>query len=197
MNDEVVVNRLIIPHVETEILVSQAGNIYLRECPCRLQMQVCPKEKWEVCILFEHASEEDRQKARLISSDEALEIVKATTARGDIHQVFYFEEGERPFELCNCCSCCCYPLREARDKDDGFEGQLRTGYIAVTDMELCAGCGDCVDACFFRARELKDFILEVDDALCYGCGVCIPECPEEAIVLMFQPDRGVRIPGFN
>ena len=114
MDEPEVVNRLIIPPEEAERLVAQAGEVYLRECPCRLEVQECPREKWEVCMLFEHASEKDRQQAKAISADEALQIVRMTTERGDIHQVF-FDKGTRPFELCNCCICCCFPLREAKD----------------------------------------------------------------------------------
>jgi ferredoxin len=147
-------------------------------------------------MLFEHASKEDRQRAELISTDRAVQIVRMTSERGDIHQVFYFEDGERPFELCNCCTCCCFPLREAKEKDDGYKGQLRSGYVAVTDMEMCVGCGQCIDSCFFGARQLESGALHLVDALCFGCGRCIPDCPEGAIRLEYYPERGIPIPGF-
>ena len=194
MSEEVIVHRLIIPPEEAEKLVLGAGDVYLRDCPCRTQMKKCPPEKWEVCMLFEHASEEDRQKSKWISTEEALRIVKMTSARGDIHQVFYFDEGQRPFELCNCCTCCCYPLREAKEENNNFKGQLRSGYIALTDPDLCMACGECVDSCFFEARQLDSDVLRTIDALCYGCGRCIIECPEGAIQLAFDPARGVPIP---
>jgi hypothetical protein len=56
-------------------------------------MQVCPREKWEVCLLFKHAPEQDRQQARVIATDEAVRILRMTTARGDTHQFFYFQQG--------------------------------------------------------------------------------------------------------
>jgi ferredoxin len=195
LSEAVVVHRLIIPPEEAEKLVSRASKVYLRDCPCRSQMQVCPSEKWEVCLLFEHASEKDRQLARLISTDEALQIVRMTTERGDIHQVFYFQDGGRPYELCNCCTCCCSPFREAKKRSDHYEGQLHSAYIAVTDAELCTGCGKCGESCFFEARQLENGVLLVTDELCFGCGRCIPNCPEEAIRLEYQTERGVPIPG--
>jgi ferredoxin len=162
-------------------------------------MQLCPREEWTVCLLFEHASEKDRRRAKPISTDEAVRIVRATTERGDIHQVFYFQDGERPFELCNCCTCCCFPLREAKEKDNEFKEQLRTGYVATTDAERCTGCGLCLDSCFFEARYLDDErgALHLVDALCFGCARCIPACPEDAIRLEYHPGRGIPVPGFQ
>lgn len=184
-----VVHRLIIPPQEAEKLVAQAGTVYLRNCPCRSQMQICPSEKWDVCILFEHASEQARQLAKPISTDEALRIVRMTTQRGDIHQVFYFQNGGRPFELCNCCTCCCHPLREAKERGDHFEGQLQSGYIATTDAESCIGCGTCVESCFFEARQLEGGVLFLTDELCFGCGCCI--------LIEYQTGRGIPIPGLQ
>ncbi len=186
--------RLIIPPQEAERLVAGAGKVYLRDCPCRSEMQVCPRETWAVCMLFEHASPQDPQKAKRISPHEAVQIVRTTTERGDIHQVFYFEDGARPYELCNCCTCCCFPLRQARDKGSYAE-QARCGYVPVTDPEKCIGCGLCVDSCFFEARLLEDGAIRLVDEYCFGYGRCVPACPERAIRLELQPARGTRIPG--
>jgi len=197
LSETVIVNGLIIPSVEAEKLVSQAGNVYLRNCPCRSHMRVCPREKWEVCMLFEYASEKDRRRAKPISIEQAVQIVRMTTERGGIHQVFYFQDGDRPFELCNCCTCCCYPLREAKEKGDNYKGQLHSGYVAITDEELCIGCGQCIESCFFEARQLEEDVLHFVDTLCFGCGCCIPNCPENAIRLEYHPERGIPIPSLQ
>jgi len=196
MNTDIV-NRLIIPPEEAEKLVSQAGNVYLRNCPCRSKVKECPQEKWEVCLLFEHASEDDRRQARQISTANAIQIVQQSIDRGDIHQLFYFQTSERIIELCNCCSCCCSPLREAREKDNDYEGQLQSGYFALMDAELCTDCGQCIDSCFFEARQLEDDKLVFVEALCFGCGACMSLCPEGAIQIAYDPERGFPIPGFQ
>ena len=193
MNEPQVIHRLIIPAAEAEKLVAQAGQVYLRECPCRLDMQICPREKWEVCLLFEHASKEDRQKARAITTDEAVRIVKMTAARGDIHQVFYFEDGARPYELCNCCDCCCFPLREMQERNNYAE-ELRSDYIAVTNKDLCIGCEMCLDSCHFEARRVEGGELIMIDERCFGCGRCITYCSQNAIRLEARTGRGVPIP---
>jgi ferredoxin len=199
MSEPEVVKRLIIPPQEAEKLVAQAGKIYLRDCPCRARAQVCPREKWEVCLLFEHASAEERQEAKEITLEEALRIVRMTTGRGDMHQVFYFApkrgdlDGARPYELCNCCTCCCFPLRKVKAQGN-YAQELRCDYLAITDAALCVGCGECLDSCMFEARQLGADGLFLIDERCFGCGRCLASCPEGAIQIGFQAGRGVPIP---
>jgi len=53
--------------------------------------------------------------------------------------------------------------------------------IAEVDETLCRGCGLCVEACPYGARELnKERIAEVVEVLCQGCGVCAAVCPSGA-----------------
>jgi len=115
-----------------------------------MEKRVCPPEKWEVCLMFEDADKDKRSQAKMISAEEAEAIIQLTTKRGDIHQLFYYKDGQRPYEMCNCCTCCCVPLREAKEKGD-YESQLHNAYIAVTDGDLCLACGECLEACFFEA----------------------------------------------
>ena len=187
------VRRLIIPTHEAERLVTSAPAVYLRACPCRLEMQVCPRGMLEVCLVFENASEEERQNAWRITPDEAVQVVRTAAGRGDIHQIFYVE-GARPHEMCNCCACCCFPLREAKAAGNYTE-QLHSDYVAVTDGILCTACGTCLESCFFEARQLEEDALQLIDERCFGCGRCLPDCPAEAIRLEAQPGRGVPIPG--
>ena len=54
--------------------------------------------------------------------------------------------------------------------------------IAYVDEDLCAGCGLCVSACAYGAREINPYtkIAEVTEILCQGCGACITACPNGA-----------------
>jgi NAD-dependent dihydropyrimidine dehydrogenase PreA subunit len=62
--------------------------------------------------------------------------------------------------------------------------------IQVT-QELCAGCGDCLDACTVGAIQLMDLQAVIDQALCTQCQVCMDACPNGAITALTMP---IRIP---
>ena len=65
-----------------------------------------------------------------------------------------------------------------------------SGYVAVVDTDLCAGCGECAEVCQFGAIVVDDGFAEIDVAACMGCGVCVAHCSQEAIELVRDPAKG-------
>jgi heterodisulfide reductase subunit A2 len=59
---------------------------------------------------------------------------------------------------------------------------------ARVDPDVCSGCGICVEACPYGAREINPttLISDVNRALCEGCGACIAVCPNKACELINQ-----------
>ncbi|MFQ6035715.1 MAG: 4Fe-4S binding protein [Sedimentisphaerales bacterium] len=57
--------------------------------------------------------------------------------------------------------------------------------VASVDEEICSGCGLCVDACSYEAREIDERkkISTVKEVLCQGCGACAAICPNGATEL--------------
>ena len=66
--------------------------------------------------------------------------------------------------------------------------------MAVTDPDLCVGCGECLESCFFEARQLENGVVSLIDERCFGCGCCVQNCQEEAISLHLVAERGMVIP---
>ena len=185
-------DRMIIPPAKAREITRQADKVYVRKCPCRAHAQLCPPDTWQVCLLFENASQDDLQDARPISTNEALSILKATAGRRVIHNLFYTHTDRNVTEICSCCTCC-RPLYRMKEEGN-YSDQLRSEYVAVTNIALCVGCGLCEESCFFEARWVKDGTLHLVDERCFGCGKCIESCPEQAIGLELRVGRGVSIP---
>jgi len=53
--------------------------------------------------------------------------------------------------------------------------------VAKVNLNLCTGCGMCVQVCPYEALSLKDGKVEVNDVLCEGCGTCSATCLRAAI----------------
>jgi heterodisulfide reductase subunit A len=67
--------------------------------------------------------------------------------------------------------------------------------IAEVNLQRCAGCGQCVAACPYKAIELcRDdpwgrLHAKVNGFLCKGCGTCGATCPNKAMSLLHFNDR--------
>jgi predicted Fe-Mo cluster-binding NifX family protein/ferredoxin len=56
-----------------------------------------------------------------------------------------------------------------------------TKVIAKIDIDLCSGCGTCVEACPREAIQVVEGVAQVKEEDCIGCGACAAECPLDAI----------------
>jgi heterodisulfide reductase subunit A len=53
--------------------------------------------------------------------------------------------------------------------------------VAKVNVNLCTGCGMCVQVCPYEALSLKNGKAEVNEVLCEGCGTCSATCLRAAI----------------
>jgi ferredoxin len=59
-----------------------------------------------------------------------------------------------------------------------------SGQKANVDVNLCTGCGICVDVCPHQALEMVDGMAKlVRPEDCDGIGECVDACPVQAITL--------------
>ena len=54
---------------------------------------------------------------------------------------------------------------------------------ALVDEDLCDGCGDCRESCFFEAITVEDDLARIEAERCDGCGLCVSICPLRAITM--------------
>lgn len=120
-------------------------------------------------------------KARLVSIEESLEIIKIANNSGLVHLSLYMPDHQI-YALCNCCSCCCHDLQIVKNYNRK-DLMIWSDYIAFTDNTHCVNCGECIDACIFDARFFEGSKLSFNASKCFGCGVCVMNCPVEAIYM--------------
>lgn len=175
-----------------EILLHSNAAVALMQCPCRLSLPVhC--EPSDVCILvgdtvvnFVLAHHKD--KARRVSPDEALEVIRSCHEQGMVtHAFFKAAVLNRFYAICNCCTCCCAAMQ------GHFHGvpMLSPSGYQISVNAACTGCGRCVKRCPFKALKASDSYpkkITPDPALCMGCGVCLQACPQQALDLIQSGD---------
>jgi Pyruvate/2-oxoacid:ferredoxin oxidoreductase delta subunit len=184
----------VIPYVRARALILRSPEqIIVVECPCRaaeenpcLPLDVCLVigEPFASFLLEHHPS-----RARRITKEEAVEILKAEDARGRVHHAFFNDPMlGRFFGICNCCSCCCAAIKA---HGNGTPMLASSGYVAQVDENECIACDTCQAFCQFGALGRVNGSACVDHQACMGCGVCVSRCPQKAITLRREPSKGI------
>ncbi|KGK83289.1 4Fe-4S ferredoxin [Desulfosporosinus sp. HMP52] len=171
-------------------VLESVKDIRLVPCNCRKLANHCVKPT-ETCLSFDD-SITDRTFGRSLSKEEAKELVWSAHKKGLMHQVNSDWRTMGPTYMCNCCSCCCYPLRLAQEK--GTKGVFPISQFMVQrDETKCSHCGACAKRCNFGAfysGEAKTVVkgksrrkVELNLNKCWGCGICKETCPTKAIAM--------------
>ena len=178
-----------LPEEDIRELIRGADPIAVVNCSCRRSMRRCDSPL-DVCLQFNRGAEYhiDRGSGRRLTSDEAIAIAGRAEEAGLIHTWPLAAFG-RLNEICNCCRDCCVIFDAGLRY--GTIGQLleKSRFRAVVDQELCTGCQDCVERCFFDAIEMvkpdggKKLKAAVDSDKCFGCGLCVIVCEPGAIAM--------------
>lgn len=171
-----------------DIILKNPDQIAVIDCPCRSTKNNSCKPL-DVCLvvgdpivsfMLEHNKANHPRK---ISQEEAVVIVKAEDDRGHFHSAWFKDScGDRFFALCNCCRCCCSPMKAHFNQIPMIAA---SGYVCEINEE-CTGCSACVEHCQFGAISVNGR-AQVNHDKCMGCGVCESKCPVEAISLKRDP----------
>ncbi len=183
----------IIPYARArDIILKNPDHIVVLDCPCRVS-RADPCLPLDVCLIvgepfagFVH--EHQPQRSRWITQAEAVAILQAEDERGHVHHAFLKDAMlGRFYAICNCCACCCGAMQAHQH---GIPMLTSSGYVNRVDLDLCIGCGQCLESCQFGALSLEEDAVQVDSVQCMGCGVCVSKCPQGALSLDRAPARG-------
>jgi ferredoxin len=178
-----------------DLVLQHPQHITVLDCPCRMSRRN-PCYPLDVCLIVgepfaSFIVEHHPDRARSITSEEAICILEEEARRGHGHYAFFKEAMlDRFYAICNCCSCCCGAVSATRH---GTPMIISSGYVCRVDTAICRKCGTCVRTCAFGAIVLNQ--AEGDDAsggvgapvvdpdLCVGCGACVQTCTTGALSL--------------
>ena len=127
-------------------------------CSCRTNREImgegCGHLKEDMCIQMGHAAEYyiRTKRGREITREEAVAILKRAEKNGLMHQIPNIDGSGKTHAICNCCGCACLSLRTGNMYKN--TDMLRSNYVAETDKEKCAACGQCVENCPTNALKL-------------------------------------------
>jgi ferredoxin len=195
VNEEIKIQNLekIIPYARArDIILQNPQHILALECPCRSSRQH-PCLPLDVCLIIgdpfaSFVEEHHPQRSRRLTSEEAVEILRAEESRGHVHHAFFKDAMlGRFYAICNCCACCCGAIQAHQH---GTPMLASSGFVSRVDQEKCIACGDCADHCQFGALTLAEYSSIVDEQSCMGCGVCVSQCAQGALSLERAPAKG-------
>lgn len=181
----------ILPYDDLRKMLESCNSFRVADCLCRTEKAMLGEpcsHSSETCMSFsreENAYEGMPEWGRVISRQEALDLLDRVEEEGLVHCTYNFQR--EPFFVCNCCSCCCGFLRAVTEYGAPYM-LARSNYVSRIDPDTCSECGDCSSGrCPVDAIGDGDDGYMVDGGRCLGCGVCAEVCDYDAISLVPRP----------
>ena len=175
------------------LIMERTSPIAVGECICRqekdLEGDPCKQSDIrETCFFFGAGAMMyvEKEQARLISKEEALNLLKRAEEAGFVLQP---TNSKRPIGFCCCCGCCCGVLTHQKMFSERPVEFFNSSYYSEVDPELCSGCETCLDRCQMDAIDMVDDLAVINLNRCIGCALCISTCPSEAITLIKKEEE--------
>ncbi len=169
-------------------------------CYCRHKMehvgQACDAAM-EICMTFNSTADALTRHgyARLVDIAEGHDLLQQAYEQNLVQFGENVQEGVN--FICNCCGCCCEAMIAQR-KFGLLNPIHTTNFLPWVDLELCNGCGKCVNTCPVEAMTLVSANdphhpnrrhARLNDEVCLGCGVCVRVCTKNGLSLRSRPER--------
>ena len=143
---------------EVAKIIEDAWAVSVGPCSCRrarrLMGEGCGHLEEDMCMYVNDnaINYSETGSHRLISKEEAFEILKRAEENGLVHELNVTPGYDDTTAICNCCGCSCFALRIATYFH--APDAIRTNYIARVDKDKCVACGQCVENCQLNAVRL-------------------------------------------
>lgn len=185
----------ILPYDDIRKLIENAKSFRNNKCICRKQQKLVGGEcefPEDMCLGFSNTVE--MKGDDVITREEAIALLDKAEEIGLVHCVSNIQDGVSYF--CNCCGCCCTILRGITNW--GINNSVaHANYFAAVDLDVCAGCEDCIVRCQVKAVRIEDDLAVVDKVRCIGCGLCVSTCSTGAMELVLKPEAEIVEPPFK
>ena len=70
---------------------------------------------------------------------------------------------------------------KSRPEKDDEKSSKNVSLFPIVDVNLCTGCGICIEKCPFDSIVMKDGKAMIQNDICRKCMICVKVCPENAI----------------
>jgi Na+-translocating ferredoxin:NAD+ oxidoreductase subunit B len=186
-----------LPYEKVSALIEKSRSFLVNECICKKERGLLGKpcdRPLEVCLALAPMPGlfDKHPTGRVITKDEAYDLLKKTEEAGLVHMTNNLQNGQ--FFICNCCKCCCGPLRSINEMGIPAWDVVNSYHYARIDPDACISCGTCAEKrCQVNAIAEGERSYEITPEKCIGCGLCMSTCPAEAISLV-RKDSGKTAP---
>jgi Pyruvate/2-oxoacid:ferredoxin oxidoreductase delta subunit len=184
----------ILPEENFRLFIQNSKHRIMAPCGCRKLWAKCD-HAIETCFACFDNSRGDYylgkpgRVLREVSLEESMDIVRKAEEAGLVH-----------IGVCYCCPDACeilYSLTKTKRYD--LLGASR--YQAAVNTDLCSGCQECLDRCYFEAIEMKKpagskkLKASIVNENCKGCGLCVVSCKQKALTLeLVRPPEFIKNP---
>ena len=171
-------------------------------CSCRASRSTlddgCGHLAEDMCVQMGKGAEHYIRsgRAREITKEEALEIIRRAEENGLMHDMVNVEEVGDSSAICNCCACACFGLRAGMMW--GARDAIRSNFEAYVDESKCVACGQCVENCPGNAVRLGQKLCSSEKVPGFeGTYVSLAETfnSKKAWNLDYREDREDTMPG--
>jgi Pyruvate/2-oxoacid:ferredoxin oxidoreductase delta subunit len=169
-------------------ILKKGKNYSVTPCGCRTVRAQCSRPK-DVCLHFDmgdNVAPYGNRPSKKLSFEEAVDTMNAAEEAGLVHIPL---NTSNSLTVCNCCPDCCSVINSLTHCGKLHEILSPSRYRAAVNPDLCNGCQECLDRCYFDAIEMKKpvdskkFKSSIINEHCMGCGLCVFNCPQKALTL--------------